>query len=841
MRVTKLKENQIWAFYENMILLKNSSVFAFYEIKSMVANTMSLLEKEKLKVSVASVINDLHPFGDFEINDVPMTRDLIAIFEELSDRLDPKDVYRNLAETIFKKTLNEIYETSGVPFSYKHYLVVPLKSLHISVDLKSVVKQAYRDTKQTFMEGFGIYEDIDENWYEKYLPQRQVLESRLSLLHYKPLTIQETIFLNLLQYRRGLSLDVDSEIKQVQSSIENIDDVNITIENVNVMKLSNGDDETYIAHYPIGTLPRNISHIHIVERLKNLNFPVESKIKAKFVGTKGFWSIAGQTTRAQDKIKNAVSEDMEAGDSANQEQLDDFYLLNDLKDKINAKEKMLHYMHTLIVTGESIEVLKLKLDMLTATLEDVGVLKASADQIYLFYKNMFGETLEFWDKNFIQKVTVEGFCENLFFVSHKVGTDVGWYIGKVDNEVTSWFGDFRTALQSSNNLVLSDLLQANKLEVNGKVTNNPHVLITGDTGNGKSFAAKLIVVLHTLLKCKLLYIDPKDELKGQFLAVAQELEEQGLYPELVAYIRSINFVSLDPTKKENVGMLDPIVFLPKSEGKALAKSLVWTLSEKDDEKDTALSSALDKVYDEKEAGEQRGMLDVFEELANSDKERIQHFGSALLGNAHDSTLSVVFSRGEHKGISMRDKVTVIGIKNVELPSESSQIEMTDSERNGLVVLNAIGYFCKRFGSADIAEETITVMDEGWLFETSSTGKKILNDIKRLGRSQNNFLIVITQSVVDVNAEGDNTGFGTVFAFREENHVAEILDYIKVPNTEETYKWVDNMTMAQCIYYDTFGRKERITIDGGFFPELSKLFATVKVKEEKDTYSWEEVS
>ena len=35
-----------------------------------------------------------------------------------------------------------------------------------------------------------------------------------------------------------------------------------------------------------------------------------------------------------------------------------------------------------------------------------------------------------------------------------------------------------------------------------------------------------------------------------------------------------------------------------------------------------------------------------------------------------------------------------------------------------------------------------------------------------------------------------------------------------------------MTMGQCIYYDTFGRKERITVDG-LFPEITKLFDTVK--------------
>lgn len=35
-------------------------------------------------------------------------------------------------------------------------------------------------------------------------------------------------------------------------------------------------------------------------------------------------------------------------------------------------------------------------------------------------------------------------------------------------------------------------------------------------------------------------------------------------------------------------------------------------------------------------------------------------------------------------------------------------------------------------------------------------------------------------------------------------------------------------MAQCIYLDTFGRKERITVDG-MFPEITQLFDTVETK------------
>lgn len=67
----------------------------------------------------------------------------------------------------------------------------------------------------------------------------------------------------------------------------------------------------------------------------------------------------------------------------------------------------------------------------------------------------------------------------------------------------------------------------------------------------------------------------------------------------------------------------------------------------------------------------------------------------------------------------------------------------------------LGKFCEKFGSLDDEQETVEVFEEAWIFNTSSVGKKILNAIKRVGRSQNNMLIYSTQSVSDVAAEDDH--------------------------------------------------------------------------------------
>lgn len=84
--------------------------------------------------------------------------------------------------------------------------------------------------------------------------------------------------------------------------------------------------------------------------------------------------------------------------------------------------------------------------------------------------------------------------KNLFFTGQKVGQDVGFYIGRIDANKGSWYGDFKKAIESSINFAYVNPFQANKLDVAGKVTSNPHIAITGDIGGGKSFLTKYLFI-----------------------------------------------------------------------------------------------------------------------------------------------------------------------------------------------------------------------------------------------------------------------------------------------------------------------------------------------------------
>ena len=107
-----------------------------------------------------------------------------------------------------------------------------------------------------------------------------------------------------------------------------------------------------------------------------------------------------------------------------------------------------------------------------------------------------------------------------------------------------------------------NLLLANKQNIEGKKTNNPHWLVSGDTGNGKSVFSKWLFLYSSLLDVKVLYIDPK-EVRQQFMRTINDPEYQRKYPLDVAFIKTFNFVTLDVRKKKTMGYLIQLYYLMK--------------------------------------------------------------------------------------------------------------------------------------------------------------------------------------------------------------------------------------------------------------------------------------
>ncbi|WP_332384460.1 ATP-binding protein [Lactococcus laudensis] len=821
------KRNGIVAFHGNLMLRSNLDVYAMYEIPETIVNTVDITLKNEFKELVSDTLSDLEIFGGFEVSTIPFSTEATHNYKFLEQDLAEDTKIFGLY--LMKRQAEELKKQIGETSQDRFFLTIPLRNNHVSLDFKDGLKTAITDFSNRVMATIGTDVTFDEDWYERFEElNHEIYQTLLPLNGYMP-TQDQTIFVNNNHYLRGMSVDRKLEIIQVENNIDNFGSAGVSFENYGILTLSDGAQTTYLAILPIAIPPSNLSYNHFIERRRLLGFDTEVQTKAIFAKKNGFNSMQQRANRAKQKHKK-TNEDIAMRNGIVRDEIGQAEALSeDLVKKSNRGETIISYLQSMFVYDDDYDRLqeKIKIVMRNFKKANIELARAKDDQIYLFYKHRLTEPLFENERRYLQTTTMAGFAESLFFTGQKVGSDVGLYMGRVDSRYDRWSGGYKEALQNSRNLVYYNLLQANKLDVEGKISFDGLVKVTGQMGMGKSFFVKQMFVMNSILKTKLLYFDPKAEVRKQFMKVLHEYESQGIYPEICDYIKQINFVTVDARNSENHGVLDPLVFLTGQEAKNLIISMIGEFYDlkQNEQFEKELLQMIEKYLVLRENGEKVGTKNIMEALTKSDTDRVRITAELLLEKMSNSTLSLCFSDGQNKAISMSKRISIIEVTGLELPT--SETSITENQRQSLVALYALGQFCYKFGS-ESKKESITFIDEAWFFNITDVGREIIMKIRRTGRSFNNFLVFVSQSHKDSNSELDDTGFGTLFSFSSPTETDLILDTHDIVKSEETRKWVSSMSMGQCLFTDPFGRTERITIDG-IVSEINPLCDTIETE------------
>lgn len=821
------KRNGIVAFHGNLMLRSNLDVYAMYEIPETIVNTVDITLKNEFKELVSDTLSDLEIFGGFEVSTIPFsteaTHNYKFLEQDLAEDTKPVGLY------LMKRQAEELKKQIGETSQDRFFLTIPLRNNHVSLDFKDGLKTAITDFSNRVMATIGSDVTFDEDWYERFEAlNHEIYQTLLPLNGYMPKQDQ-TIFVNNNHYLRGMSVDRELEIIQIENNIDNFGSAGVSFENYGILTLSDGAQTTYLAILPIAIPPSNLSYNHFIERRRLLGFDTEVQTKVIFAKKNGFNSMQQRANRAKQKHKK-TNEDIAMRNGIVRDEIGQAEALSeDLVKKSNRGETIISYLQSMFVYDDDYDRLqeKIKIVMRNFKKANIELARAKDDQIYLFYKHRLTEPLFENERRYLQTTTMAGFAESLFFTGQKVGSDVGLYMGRVDSRYDRWSGGYKEALQNSRNLVYYNLLQANKLDVEGKISFDGLVKVTGQMGMGKSFFVKQMFVMNSILKTKLLYFDPKAEVRKQFMKVLHEYESQGIYPEICDYIKQINFVTIDARNSENHGVLDPLVFLTGQEAKNLIISMIGEFYDlkQNEQFEKELLQMIEKYLVLRENGEKVGTKNIMEALTKSETDRVRITAELLLEKMSNSTLSLCFSDGQNKAISMSKRISIIEVTGLELPT--SETSITENQRQSLVALYALGQFCYKFGS-ESKKESITFIDEAWFFNITDVGREIIMKIRRTGRSFNNFLVFVSQSHKDSNSELDDTGFGTLFSFNSPTETDLILDTHGIVKSEETRKWVSSMSMGQCLFTDPFGRTERITIDG-IVSEINPLCDTIETE------------
>ena len=780
---------------------------------------------ESYKKKWQHLFEEITSYEDFHLMMYPSEYELEKRFKDLETDIaaDAMDVARYYNE----ETVRLLEQRLGRLTKYDFILGVKLKSslVNISVELKDNILSLFNTATDTVVKMLGWEQNVSTSFFEKYEEVEEALANIMASVRGERLSESEMTYINRYHFVRGLKhqTNEESEIKDVRSITNTIIDPT----DPSVLHLHSDQDEGYSAFVVIDEFLHNMSESDLFYEAQSLPFPVEVQMKIQ-TESKSITKPALNLKRQQ--LKEEQKEQQSTGDRSDVSTVTSATMVRHLQDEIKKEEvHVMNWLSVIVVHGRTKKECVGKATIVKRHLKGAGITcrLPVADQLNLFYKMLPGEKLDITDKNWIQKTTQDGVAEGLFAVNSDIGSKIGFFLGWVDRfqEHT----DLENAIMSSRDFVLFHPFLANQ-QLKGSKTRSPHCLITGDTGNGKSYLAKLIFNYISMLNIKSLYIDPKKEMRKWIQRVLNDEDIRESFPLYIAHLEKYNYITLDHENTHNWGALDPISFLPPMKAKELVQVIfeqVYDFKGKDDI-NTAFLRATSEVIEAKQKGEQVGSLDIIQRMQNHPEEAVQKAGDYLNEVVSDSILKLCIHDGSNPALSLEKRITILEVENMDLPDHAERLEnYTISQLKSSAVMFALGKFCELFGM-NPDEQTVEFIDEAWIFTTSQQGKKVERQMRRIGRSYNNAEYFISQSTKDALKEEDSGNFGVAFAFDEPNEREEVLKWMNMEVTKENKKMMESMFQGQCLFKDYYGRTSKISIEC-LFEEWQGALKTVEKK------------
>lgn len=820
--MVKKLEYPIDRIHQNLALRKDKVVVAYYRIPNTPITITDSDKKDSHKTKVAQVIKKLAKYKNFDISLIP--KDYL-LGEKMSDfEADLADDVKELGLETLDFTVDTLTHEMEIPYQFDWLIGFDLGKGQYNANIKEFIYNQFESIASNFASLAGYEVEVDEDWYKEHSEEELLVYSLLSTLKAKRLTDVDLFYYQRMQFLRYVP-HTKSEVIANRNML-NVTDTLIKSLEGGFLKLESAYGSSFVSVLPVGRFSTIFNGFHLGELVQRMSFPVELRFKAEFIDKTKLGGTMGRSNTRYDQI-------MKEAYNTNTVQQDDIlmgaYSLKDLMKKVGNKEEIIEYGCYLVVAGSSLNQLKQRRYAILSYFDDmkVNVYEASHDTPYLFQALLYGQDLQKTTRKWNHLVTARGFSELMLFTNTQSGNRIGWYIGRVDNRLTAW-DSIDEAIMGSKNLVLFNATVANKEDVAGKVTKNPHVIITGATGQGKSYLAQMIFLHTAQQNVRVLYVDPKRELRQHYLKVVSDPEYARKFPLRKKQIEETNFVTLDSSVKENHGVLDPIVILDKEGASSTAKNMLLYLLKNATEikldQTTALTEAISQVIAKREAGEVVGFNQVIEVLIDSESDEVQSVGRYFKAIIQNSILELAFSDGDVAGLSYEERVTVLEVADLSLPKDGSD-HISDHESNSIALMFALGAFCKHFGERS-DDETVEIFDEAWVLMQSSEGKAVIKSMRRVGRSKYNVLMLVSQSVHDAENDDDTTGFGTIFSFYEKSEREDILSHVGLEVTPKNLEWIDNMISGQCLYYDVYGNLNMISIHN-IHPDIDPLLKPMK--------------
>lgn len=812
-------ENPVVQYQNNLLLTTIGDVWAYYQLKPFQINVANAQDKSNFKETFVDVFERLQKYDDVDLKLIPVDMDLAGRIQGTSPDW-AKDI-ADVAQYYMGQEEVDILESEFKPaIRDEFYIGVKLKNTSVGDDLRDKLQFATDLILRRLAETMRYQVKFDDKFFERYQTMNDDVLGILRPLDAVKMSEEKLInMLGSTYHHQGMK------------DFSNMRDTAFDLAKLGIVKRETQEETDYISHLVLN-LPDRLDNLALIPELQSFKFPVEVHFKINFPQRDGFKGMKQETRSSKGKYKDELEDALSSDDDSSKRSRTNYALAQDLADVMDSKDAFMQWLLVLVVRDDDVKQLKIKIREIKTRLStfsrEIEVFQPSFNQELLLYQNLPATNLGVF-KRWRQFTNAPALAQLMFGTSHELGSRTGFYIGRVLD--TNRYFSVDSAVASSRTLLLINPVIANKGIVGAK-TDSPHIAITGDTGQGKSFLVKILLNYLAMFDVKLLYVDPKQEVRRWFKASLEDNEN----PFFTKLMNSFHYVTLNANDSANCGVLDPMLTLNSQSTVDEIPSVLTLVKEmlvqvrsisQDMELDTALTNAIKQVCNQRLAGEQVGTMAIIE-ILKAGNEKSQQLANYYESVIPDSMLKLAFSDGQTDSIEFNNQRTILEVTGLDLPHAEQEVRSyTETQKYSVSIMLALGKYLEKFGREDTKRFSAEIIDEAWIFNASPAGRKVLDGIKRLGRSENNMLIYSTQRVGDVNDEKSNGQYGQIFAFdsADDSERENILRHFGLPVNKSNMDMLKDLKKGQCLFRDIYGRVGKVVIHS-LFEEWTKAFKTV---------------
>lgn len=822
-------------FADNIIFNTDRSVWAAYR---MTGYDYDFLDDE-LKIGMLYKMARFLCGGitsDAQIIIVPVEQDTEEQFKGLIDRLDEKDVLYQEAKYHAEQTLKYLEQVSAVQGEsndYRSYILVKLADYTESEVLTSL-KSGYHFFIKDPINAVNVFMNIDtrdilmsklndaikaaEKWF--YAQNQKIRLVELDNTETQWL-FRRICFRGLNERVRLFRQDTEGKVKwqpkaangkigseriisPYTKDVFNLFSGSIHVENRMLRVEHDRDRVSYQTFLALTNIPDSYEYpgMEWIYMLQQYNMQAEVCIHIKSVEYRA-------AQKKLDAKKREIESQIEHVTGASADIPDELLAGQEYANALEAemkelREPLLNTSVTICLASDDREELEKRVTTVRNEYEDMNFIveRPLADQVNLFMQCI--PTVGCIVKDYVMPMTPLTLASGVIGASHELGDKVGPYIGTTGAE------DKRVHL---------DLGLACLKNMSAAAT------FYGNLGTGKSFNANLLVVLTVLYGGYGLIFDPKAE-RGHWESELQIL--QGL----------ITTVTLSG-KPENRGKLDPYNLYreDRKEADELAANVIaelLKLTPTSMEYIAVLEAQ--RIMGHEERGSMRRLTELLSQFPEDDE--LCHTGRILARNlqlkANAGMAQLIFGDGTEDAISLDNRLNILQIDNLKLPSPETPKENYSSEENLSTVLFAIiSNFAKKFAMVKRPVFKLILFDESWMLGKTTEGIKLYDFLTRMGRSLYTGCIFNGHSVLDLPSEAVRNTITYKFCFRTNSdaEAERMCLYMGMEATANNKEVIKSLGNGQCMFQDLDGHVGILKFDA-VFQDIIDVFSTTPKTEKK---------